>query len=827
MALDPEGEKAAKALMRFKDRLKQYPHNAAVAKELKMAIYDYDPEAGLAEIVARALELLNQQPAAASAVGASGGKSQGGRAKKRRPDEKLVPVNALSQPYRFIELPDQVVGPEEGMVRAPLDAPLANAYTATITVDWIAEGPMLIGGAATGGNAPVEPLKIGNRHVLPGATLRGLVRSIVEMVSYAKMTQGNWHYRFGIRDFYHPYFTEESGVSKVSEVKAGFLRIRPLTQEEKERADIDKFVVHLGNGDLVYELQTGLDWGHVRIPSLQAAGVGASILRETIKDGKQRSYPDWAALPLVDEGNKDGKYKLLGMAKGKSIDFTKVRKFRIVEDDRDKKIYDVDARDGKPGVLVMAGKLPGGGNKIFEYFVTPNESAARRLIPADTAILFERLYSRPGKGDRLEADGNWKILREHALMPIGIPVFYIGDPAKQDSNFFFGLTRLFKVPHKFSVGDVLFGHQPNHRPKFRVDKTGDAVYDNLDFAENLFGYVMEPRDWLLTEDDRARSPADFARKGRVAFGFAPLDPATPAEISSAVEVLQMAPRASYAPFYLKGKEKDYSDPNARIAGRKAYFPRYERPEARKALADFKAFGDRQKQDVREGSPNGKPPGPDVLSNLRFLVPKGERPLVFTGDILLHNVSAAEIGAVLFAITHGGDHEKRFRHMIGRGKPFGAGQFRIGRVDLMVEANAAEGEKRIKDPSAAEIYDLSTGQGFAAEGIGKSLVPFIEAFEDYMRSHLGPVYPLNSPVIKEWLGMSDPEEGARLAAAGKLGYKPYSRDLPSGKDGRPKTFTAFAAYRELREATQMMFTENPPRGDPRLLAAPSKSPPKKR
>jgi CRISPR/Cas system CSM-associated protein Csm3 (group 7 of RAMP superfamily) len=99
-----------------------------------------------------------------------------------------------------------VLPPESGPVA--LDEPLPNGFCATITVDWIAETPLLVGGAA----APkkkgeiVEPLTIGGRYELPGATLRGLLRNAVEIVAHGKMTQGNWHYRFGARDFVHPYY---------------------------------------------------------------------------------------------------------------------------------------------------------------------------------------------------------------------------------------------------------------------------------------------------------------------------------------------------------------------------------------------------------------------------------------------------------------------------------------------------------------------------------------------------------------------------------------------------------------------------------------------
>lgn len=810
MALDEEGEKAAKRLARMPDKLKQYPHNVSIVRELKTVLYDFDSEHSLEEIVERARELAATAPSATASArsGAGGGQRATGAPSKARPKESSLPLEALSQPYRFIDLPDKVVLPEPGMADHPIDQPLAEGFCGTISVEWIAETPLLIGGPATGkssGDGTVEPLKIGDEYVLPGATLRGLTRSIAEIVAYAKMTQGNWHYRFGLRDFVHPYFVEDSGVSKVDQVKGGFLRIRKARTDDPDQA-----VVELNGERLIYELTGNLEWGHVRIPSLSKAGVSANLLQEKV-DKNRKGYPQWTGNLPFDAGGRDGKYTLLKMGRGESIDFAKQHNFHLVSSENNRQVYDVDPQGTKKGVMVVSGKLPGGGNKIYEYFITPNPSAPVHMVHKDTALLFERLHSRPGKGDKLEADGNWKTLRKLAFKDIGIPVFYVGNPDFEhpDRNFFFGLTRLFKVPHRRSVADVLYGEQPAHRPRI-----GDT-YENVDFVENLFGYVVEPRDWLQEESDKSVSPSAVARKGRVAFGFAPLSKATKAKLSNVVDVIQMAPRASYAPFYLRGQVKDYSGPKARIAGRKAYFPQFSKPDTRDALSRFKAFGDKQRQDVIDAS--NKPPSPDTLSHLRFLVPESDRPLVFTGEIRLENVTAAEIGAILYAITHGGDRQKRFRHMLGRGKPFGAGQMRIGRVRLSLAANGPAGAHRLQPAKEEERFQPSSGHGFAEEG-DLSLEPFLDAFEGYMRGQIGSSYPMESEPICEWLGMSDPSEGETLASASRLFYKPFERDLE-----KDEPIGQFQAYRHLREATQDMYSKDQPRGEDRLLLTPKKTP----
>ena len=814
MALDGEGERAAKELAQNPHLFHYFREGSEATREMREIIYNYESDDDDEDIVARALEIIAATPKPTAGGGRSGQPERA--ASKRRPKPDTIPIDHLSQPYRFIDLPDKVVLPEEGAKDVALNIPLEDGYCATIDVEWIAESPLLVGGAQEGkqADATVKPLKIGGQYVLPGATLRGLVRSLTEIVSYAKMTQGNWHYHFGLRDFVHPYFASESGVSKIDEVKGGFLTIREAREDDDPRT-----IVEQDGKRLAYELTCDLDWGHVNIASLKALGVPPHILREEFNRSGHKGYPDWAK--LTPFGNNDGKYSLLKMGRGGNIDFGKIYSFSTDSRAKRQRVFNADPNGQAKGVMVVAGSLPGGGNKVYEYFITPNSGARKCAIARDTVWLFERMHSRPAKGDKLEAEGNWKVLRKLAMQENGpgIPVFHVGNPdiEQQDENFFFGLTRLFKVPHKRSVRDVLYDTQPEHKPRF-----DGADYVNKDFAENLFGYVMEEEDWLWGKRQKSTPPASVARKGRIAFGFAQLSKDTPATLSNAVDIIQMAPHASYAPFYLRGEEKDYSGSGARIAGRKAYFPRYNRPAYDEAIRDFKAFGEKQIKDVKDSS-RGNPPSAEVFSHLQFLMPKSkDTPLTFTGKIRLHNVTAAEIGAVLFAITHGGDETKSYRHMIGRGKPFGAGQMRIGRVILKAEANIPnKGGSRICAPEEKELYDTASGTGFVEEGEGCSLAPFLKAFEDHMVAQVGPAYRQHSAAICEWLGMSSPEEGAKLAEQDRLFYKAYEKDPSNGRD-----LKQFDAYRKLREATQSMNSPDKPMGEDRLLPTPKRTPARK-
>ena len=86
---------------------------------------------------------------------------------------------------------------------------------------------------------------------------------------------------------------------------------------------------------------------------------------------------------------------------------------------------------------------------------------------------------------------------------VAMPVFYVGDPKAE--NFHFGFTRLFKIPHKYSVKDKL---EETQKP---------ASAFKADFVQSLFGYV----------EDQGKET--LAQKGRVAFSQFMLDGNTPAQ----------------------------------------------------------------------------------------------------------------------------------------------------------------------------------------------------------------------------------------------------------------------------------------------------------
>lgn len=99
--------------------------------------------------------------------------------------------------------------------------------------------------------------------------------------------------------------------------------------------------------------------------------------------------------------------------------------------------------------------------------------------------------------------------------------------------------------------------------------------------------------------------------------------------------------------------------------------------------------------------------PAMRVDFSMLEASAARPLVFRGRIAVHNVTKAELGALLWAITWDGDDRRR--HKIGFCKPFGAGVCQARQLSLSMRPNAG-GTVRL-----------------GSDGID----PFLQAFRDYL------------------------------------------------------------------------------------------------
>lgn len=699
---------------------------------------------------------------------------ESGTRTRNQPDASLH-----TSPYRFITIPDGVVLAPPPVRQADNATPLAEGYCGTIEVEWAVETPMLIGVTeGEGANEVCLPMSLGDGNfVIPGATLRGMVRSTMEIVCRARLTQVNTHHRYPLRDFTHSSYkgrttsTRNGAGLLTPQIHAGWLQENGLDPE---------------TGRPSYSL-TPCDYGLVKVRDFLCTLPNWAPGNRALGD----QHLDWLRLELPQ------KYEAADMLApaGNGQFYFQPQSDTFTAPDQELKI--APAAMGREGVYVFSGASPNLTTTTGTDLENQNSQVGPGLKKKRECVFFDRANARPCpiRGDAWDRFERMNCVpSRHGRTPVGayadlaptllaqqrIPVFYVGDLGGSQRTLEIGLTRLFKIGHDYSVGDKLLAER-GHNP--------DVAHP--DMVEALFGHVFEAGDLALPPGSIA--PSQVARKGRVAFGFAPLTEGSSTVI--AASAVMMAPRASFAPFYLKGKYKDWSDPDARLAGRKRYFPRFSGRAAtaqasRSILANLAAVTGTD----------------DMRSQLRFLASSSpDRPLVFRGQIRLHNVLREEIGALLWTLTHGGDPDKPCRHMLGRAKPAGAGQTRVRSVTLKLARNDGTPIRTVADGDAETRWETTGGtqasEGWTAPGT-QSMTPFLQAFDNYMKRAAAAAWP-DAPEIRELIACSTP-----------------------GVIATPQPYPQLPSYAEIRKATKhhsgqlaptapagsrFLTIPNPPRG----------------
>lgn len=689
-------------------------------------------------------------------------------AKEPRPAADQEVVEA---PFRMVALNDKVALASEIAVSASehQDTPLPDGYCATIEVEWAVETALLIGEQG-GQDKSAVPMRLGNDdYIIPGSSLRGMLRAAAEIVAHGRLGQLNKHHVYGVRDFTHPSTSQDDGsgnlTSKLTrdKIHAGWLR--KLTEDDLQQWP--ELSSQAKAGDWV--IQPCEKWRLIEIVGMRR---DVNSIAETVDD--VRFHAHWLKMPLVR------RYTSIEYSyDADSRAFVSQTAYTFTESGNG---YVDRSEAGETGYYVfsdMLGSLTHKdvGELASELQDEKNRHKKREAVFFDPAVPakpvplseevienFELINGQPGRNGAPSPTGNWATLKPTLREGHRVPVFFTGDLEKQDRNFQFSLTRVFKLRHDYGVRDKL-AKSAGHliRPDdFSPDK-----------VEALFGHIYEDRDF----DPKGTAADPLQRRGRISIGHASLKEPGSATVSGSKTVTMVGPRGSYAPFYLKGQHKDWSDADAQLAGRKRFFPRFAGPAEGGHMSDIATNLVKTKGTA------------EMTSSLTFLIPsQGRNEIRFSGTIRLHNVTAAEIGMALWTLTHGGDPAKPCRHMIGRAKPAGAGQMRVAALKLSAKPNKASNTAYIKDPEAWELPG-NGAEGWLMDG-SNSMAPFLKAFEDEMKAS-EQAWPQTS-TVKEFLGVSQPATTASLSdwyPGLQQGYKDMkdASKLMIGSNARPSAY----------------------------------------
>ena len=424
----------------------------------------------------------------------------------------------IRAPFNFVPLNEIPYLPDwAGLISC--DMPFKDGLSGKIRLRITAETPVFVCDKVQENNAvPCEFCHVmdslGNkRYFIPGTSIKGILRNVLEIISFGKMTQVQ-NQSFGIRDLNNGTDgTFYRAKVKVDKVHCGWLRMDEggyllddcglpwrISAEEIDRK------YHIGLMDFIK------DRDNFRSDSNKTAQRKYSLLHAYGKDSQLTDYFEPVTIPGINAGGR----KFVRFSHG-GMEGTIV--FTGQPGPRQKKYNEKKKKD------VFSGKL-------FE-FVFPSQHA-KSSIPVPESVFKEFESIHQNSADYTE------FRKKQLRRGEEIPVFFIYNEDGEIDTM--GISYMYKFP--------AFNKVYNGIPLPLLDRT------KRDLSECIFGFA-----------DKGDS-----LKGRVQFSAAALC----GELSfhEDVKLALAKPHPSYYPLYL-GKGQTWNTSNIRIAGRKRYPVRLE------------------------------------------------------------------------------------------------------------------------------------------------------------------------------------------------------------------------------------------------------------
>jgi len=536
-------------------------------------------------------------------------------------------VRPLRAPYSFATLNEKVL-PSPVADTLDLSRPVQHAYGGTLKVTWNVETPILVGGSD---DTIDSPLHIDGAYRLPGSSLRGMIRSVMEIASFSRLAFYDGEFVGATRNMTGVTWSKTVSPSKEDRPVGGWLFKYRLNNKWAFR------IVYSGQG------KDNRDTRKIKIDRLlELFGSCGTIIDKSVWDDSTLH----ARLKIIDEAGLSGMQPLSRFS------------------------GDPDS-DGQ-SMLVVASTTPleareGPKKKVREHlFVWPDGEPGGEPVLTDVASKFLDSLHRDSNAriadseqppeanfDALTASGRidgfgcgQTPLAEQLTKPerFGLPVF-----VRDKSRKILSLTAFTRLPFDKRLHEIAEISQPKN-----------DIGEKLDFTQALMGWAAAE---VKERKPHARLTQETALRSRVMFGFATADDG---KLRPRERMIAMKPRPSFFPYYLTPADEsakhpiDYDNPKARLRGRKRY-PAGPAPT-----------------NITVGPQPAPPTDPGSLeSDITFLEASPENPLTFTSNIHIRNLTEIELGGLVWCITLGqhGRSDRGFRHMLGRAKAFGRGQIR--------------------------------------------------------------------------------------------------------------------------------------------------------
>lgn len=509
------------------------------------------------------------------------------------------------------------------------------------------------------------------RPVIPGSSLRGMLRSLVEIIAYSKV---QWvtkkrlfcravgadrvgrHYvdrMVAISPACHPAGGPFAAPLYTPKVRGGFFMWKADGSGEIEECDVARIEI----SEVLSAAGFTPEEEH-RLYELQGTA-------RTAPSGNPNQTPSWAY-----------QHRQIWV----QVEAVKAHPFRAAPPRHDDlylqfaRAHDVAFSPSAPttahreGILVLTGRM----QHKHMAFVFLKRSAHCSMVqvpnrpdPHDpNAAVLDRFHDddqiTPWQERAFPRDKpTSNCRRAPGALRNGEPVFFLAEPDNPNQVQFLGRAQMFRLPYEHSPHDLI--------PE-QLRSPAD-----VDYAEALFGFVRGSRQELeaIAAVSGGEVPLQGSKlrayAGRVRVTDAVLEGDTEGSTAAAFTPHILAsPKPTSFQHYLvqtdtrKDELRSFDDPTPEetvARGHKLYWH-----QGKREIGDLKA--ESQFQDPYKKSTQHTRMSP---------VHSGRR---FTFQVFFENLTEEELGTLCWALHPVGDPEKRYRHSLGMGKPLGMGAIEL-------------------------------------------------------------------------------------------------------------------------------------------------------
>lgn len=359
-------------------------------------------------------------------------------------------------PYNFIPINKKVVSSEFSREMFSFDEYHKDKNTGYIEVNICTKTPMYIRGNKSEGDDDnsinpefFRPAK--GYYRIPGSSLRGMLRNLVEIVSFGKFVnfEEKRLYMRGMADQSNlRYDYQETMIDKKNnyfpKVKSGWIR----------KTGFKKYLIYPSITDSFNNQFYRINFDKRSLEIQESGNPPISL--------NQNEFEEIFFKPVSVENHDHKRYD-----KKKNKEITYKLKYALVKGIRRVS----DNYYNTKGYVINTGTM---NNKHMHWII--NEPDFTKGIDIDYNVIKE--YSEDKNRESLD------ILKEIDKKKNGIPCFYITDESDKISGF--GFTAMFRLPYKNTIGD----HIPNSLKE----------NNNLDISESIFGNESEFSGRVFVED---------------------------------------------------------------------------------------------------------------------------------------------------------------------------------------------------------------------------------------------------------------------------------------------------------------------------------------